>query len=303
MNEPQPDEVDAVPPRPRTARPFLLFVGTVEPRKNLARLIAAVASARPAAAARRRRGRRMGRSDSAPAGRRRAVPRASCPRCTSAALYAGAERVLLPEHLRRGSGCRSLEAMAQGTPVVTSRGTSTEEVAGGRRRARRPGRRRRHRRGIARGARTRRASCVGGRVRAAELTWARDRRAPPSPPTGRLVLMATRSASTCCGACPGHVGGSEEYLARQLLGLPRWPRRAMISPATCASSPTPFPTYAEAHPGVAEVVESSAAPVSGTSRARGSSPRPWLAEPHAPSIDLVHHGGGTVPAVGKRPAS
>jgi glycosyltransferase involved in cell wall biosynthesis len=46
-----------------------------------------------------------------------------------AALYAGAEVFCFPS-LLEGFGFPVLEAMAQGTPVVTSRGTSTEELAG-----------------------------------------------------------------------------------------------------------------------------------------------------------------------------
>jgi glycosyltransferase involved in cell wall biosynthesis len=46
------------------------------------------------------------------------------------AVYAGASVLCYPS-LWEGFGLPILEAMAQGTPVVTSIGTSTQEVAGG----------------------------------------------------------------------------------------------------------------------------------------------------------------------------
>ena len=47
-----------------------------------------------------------------------------------AALYDAAAAVVVPSVLE-GFGLPILEAMAHGAPVVTSRGSSTEEVAGG----------------------------------------------------------------------------------------------------------------------------------------------------------------------------
>ena len=48
---------------------------------------------------------------------------------TKAALYEGAAALCYPS-LREGFGLPVLEGMAHGTPVVTSRGTATEEVGG-----------------------------------------------------------------------------------------------------------------------------------------------------------------------------
>ena len=93
---------------------------------------------------------------------------------------------------------------------------------------------------------------------------------------------------------PGQVGGSEQYLVRQLLGL--------------ASQPTPFvatlyclPSFVEAHDELASLHPMVASTVNGTSRPRRVlAEHTWLRRKtrHA---DVVHHGGGTTPAVGRRP--
>jgi glycosyltransferase involved in cell wall biosynthesis len=93
---------------------------------------------------------------------------------------------------------------------------------------------------------------------------------------------------------PGGVGGSEQYLVRQLLGL--------------GSQPSPFeptlyclPSFADAHPELAAMYPMVAATISGASRPRRVlAEHTWLRR-RTRDADVVHHGGGTTPTVGRRP--
>ncbi len=87
---------------------------------------------------------------------------------------------------------------------------------------------------------------------------------------------------------PGAVGGSEDYLVRQLLGLAEI--ESLIVPTLFV-----LPGFAEAHPDLAAVFRMQVAPISGASRARRVvAERTWLAH-RTKQSSLVHHGGGTVP--------
>lgn len=93
---------------------------------------------------------------------------------------------------------------------------------------------------------------------------------------------------------PGQVGGSEEYLVRQLTGLA--PQRQDLAPTIHC-----LPSFDRAHPELRAAYPVEVAPVEGTSRPlRVVAEHTWLAATtrHA---DVVHHGGGTTPTVGRRP--
>ena len=107
---------------------YLLFVGTLEPRKNLARLVQAL-ELHPDAPSLVIAG-AAGWGDIKVSTDTRTKFIGFVEEQYLSGLYAGARALCYPS-IWEGFGLPILEAMAQGTPVVTSRGMSTEEVAGG----------------------------------------------------------------------------------------------------------------------------------------------------------------------------
>ena len=107
---------------------YLLFVGTVEPRKNLRGLAEAVSRLEEPLPLIVAGAEGWGDVAISSGGDIRFI--GFVPADDLGALYAGAEVFCYPSE-REGYGLPVLEAMAQGMPVVTSRGTATEEAAGG----------------------------------------------------------------------------------------------------------------------------------------------------------------------------
>lgn len=107
---------------------FVLFVGTFEPRKNLARL--AEAMRRPGLPGPLVVAGADGWGDVGVVDHGSTLFLGFIPDADLAPLYAAATVFAYPSE-REGFGLPVAEAMAQGAAVVTSAGTSTEEVAGG----------------------------------------------------------------------------------------------------------------------------------------------------------------------------
>ncbi len=92
---------------------------------------------------------------------------------------------------------------------------------------------------------------------------------------------------------PGDVGGSEEYLVRQLLGMAEQPAE-FVPTIYC------LPAFVDAHPELAQRYPVVTANISGEQRPRRLlTEHTWLAR-QTKRADLVHHAGGTAPTVGNR---
>jgi glycosyltransferase involved in cell wall biosynthesis len=116
------------------APPYALFVGGLEPRKNLVAALEAVARAdnglRLVVAGPTKRGREEVRRAIARLGLESRVDvRGHVSRDDLAALYRGASCLVFPSRYE-GFGLPVLEAMASGTPVVATTASSVPEVAG-----------------------------------------------------------------------------------------------------------------------------------------------------------------------------
>lgn len=93
---------------------------------------------------------------------------------------------------------------------------------------------------------------------------------------------------------PGQVGGSEQYLVRQLIGLASQPAQ-FVPTLYC------LPGFVDAHPDLQHLYRMVSANITGDARPRRVlTEHTWLRR-RTRSADLVHHGGGTVPLVGAKP--
>lgn len=93
---------------------------------------------------------------------------------------------------------------------------------------------------------------------------------------------------------PGQVGGSEQYLVRQLVGLASQP--AGLTPTIYC-----LERFVDAHPELAEKYSMVTSGITGDDRRRRVlAEHTWLAR-RTRSADVVHHGGGTAPGFGGRP--
>ena len=116
---------------------YLLFVGTLEPRKNLSRLVAALETlgdSAPQLVVVGATGWGDIKLDSITNNKSKTSTRVKFLGFVTASdldvLYSNASAFCYPS-LMEGFGLPILEAMSHGVPVVTSRGSSTQEVAGG----------------------------------------------------------------------------------------------------------------------------------------------------------------------------
>lgn len=171
VNEVSGAEIERVRRRYLLPEEFVLFVGTLEPRKNLERL--AEAMRRPEMPGPLVVAGAAGWGDVGTVDHGDTLFLGFIPDADLAPLYAAATVFAYPSEWE-GFGLPVAEAMAQGTAVVTSRGTSTEEVAGGAAVLVDPFDVDDIARGLVEAADRRHELGAVSRQRASELTWARS---------------------------------------------------------------------------------------------------------------------------------
>jgi glycosyltransferase involved in cell wall biosynthesis len=107
-------------------------------------------------------------------------------------------------------------------------------------------------------------------------------------------MSAFKVAVNLLWCVPGEVGGSEQYLVRQLVGLAAQPAR-FVPTIYC------LPSFVDAHPELEQLYPMVTASITGRDRKRRVlAEHLWLAR-RTKSADLVHHGGGTTPRIGHGP--
>jgi glycosyltransferase involved in cell wall biosynthesis len=107
-------------------------------------------------------------------------------------------------------------------------------------------------------------------------------------------LAAVNVAVNLLWCVPGDVGGSEEYLVRQLLGLAAQPSEFLPTLYVVHS-------FARAHPELTDLYPMVVAGITGRERARRvMAEHLWLRR-QTRDAEIVHHGGGTTPVVGTGP--
>ncbi len=339
--EVDPGRVEALRERHGLSGPFVLWVGTAEPRKNLFGLVAAMERIPdvPLVLV----GPTGWNEDAAravePLGRR-AVVVGRVDEADKYAWYAAADVFAMPS-LLEGFGLPLLEAMGQGTPVVTSSGTATAEVVG--------------EAGLTvdptdpdalAGAIAgllddpEAAAELGsaGRDRAATMTW--EAAAGATAAVYREVLAGAAAAPAAVSPT-GTAGPVQEagpapvaspVPARAQAGTPNPARPARIAvnllhilPGGVGGSeeyavrtlsafarhgpdditPVLFvqPGLPGAHPGLCSAFDTVVCPVDGSNRAlRIAAESTWLRR-RTDGFDAVHHLGGRLPAATGRPAA
>ena len=106
--------------------------------------------------------------------------------------------------------------------------------------------------------------------------------------------MSIRVAVNLTWIAPGRVGGSEPYLARQLLGLD-------AVGADVDAEVICTPSFARVHTELADRFDLVTTPIDRDNRGvRIALEHTWLAA-RTRHAEIVHHGGGTAPMIGRRP--